>query len=111
MGTRSNDLTEVSKNLAEKLRLRIGSLKLVLSAGVVALSKLTAEDREEMVAEAQGITAEKPLCQPISDAADAIKHATVHYDMLGKEDKEVLDDLRRILGPESKPKKRKTKSG
>ena len=120
MGTRSNDLTEVSKILAEKLRLRIGSLKLVLSASVVALSKLSAEERENMVAEAQGIagekvpekaTATKPVPPSVLEAVDAVKYATVHYKLHSKKEQEAPDELRWILGPEPKSKKRMAKGG
>ena len=102
MGTRTSDLTEVAKKVAEKLRLRVGSLKLVLSAGVIALSKLSADERENMIDEANGPGAEQEGAT-IADALEAVKAATIHYELLGKDDKEALEELRLVLGP--KPKK------
>lgn len=55
MATRTNDLTEFAKPVADYLYKRIGSLKLVLSAGVIALSKLSPDEREKMIAEANGL--------------------------------------------------------
>ncbi len=48
-------MTEFAKPAADYLYKRIGSLKTVLSAGVIALSKLSPEKREEMIAEANGL--------------------------------------------------------
>jgi len=55
MATRTNDLTEFAKPIADLLYKKMGSLKIVLSAGVIALSKLSAEQREQMIAEANGL--------------------------------------------------------
>lgn len=63
MATRTNDLTEFAKPAADYLYKRIGSLKTVLSAGVIALSKLSPEEREKMIAEANGLGLE-PLKGP-----------------------------------------------
>lgn len=51
-------LTEHAQPLAEQLE-RLYSLKSILSAGVVVLSKLSPEDREKAVAEANGVAGEK----------------------------------------------------
>ena len=62
MATRTNDLTEFAKPVADYLHKRIGSLKTVFSAGVIALSKLSAEEREEMISEANGLGLESLDC-------------------------------------------------
>jgi len=90
-------------------------VKTALSAGIAALDMLDSAGREKAIKIANGLTEEnlptKPVRPPVSDAVDAIKYATVHYEMLGKEDKEVLDELRRILSPPTKPKKRRARGG
>jgi len=136
------DLTEVAKKIKAELAPKYG-LRGTLSAGLVALSKLSADDRERAVAEAKGIEAEPPgvgkqSAQPTQDeidrlwrsikeladkldvqletrpavsaAADAVKYATVHYKLLSKEDKEAVDELRRILGPKPKFKRKSRKA-
>jgi hypothetical protein len=50
--TIERNLTEASQPVAEDLVRRTGSIKTVLSAGVIALSKLTADEREKMILEA-----------------------------------------------------------
>ena len=55
MATRTNDLIEFAKPIADYLYKRIGSLKIVFSAGVIALSKLSPDEREKMIGEANGI--------------------------------------------------------
>lgn len=62
MATRTNDLTEFAKPVADYLYKRIGCLKTVFSAGVIALSKLSPEEREEMIAEANGLGLEQLDC-------------------------------------------------
>lgn len=62
MGTRTNDLTEFAKPVADYLYKRIGSLKVVLSAGVIALSKLSPDEREKIIAEANGLGLESLDC-------------------------------------------------
>jgi hypothetical protein len=61
--SRSDWLTEHAKLICDDLAKRTGSLKIVLSAGVIALSKLSAEEREKMIAEANGLGLE-PLNKP-----------------------------------------------
>lgn len=62
MATRTNDLTEFAKPVADYLYKRIGSLKVVFSAGVIALSKLSPDEREKMIAEANGLGLENLDC-------------------------------------------------
>jgi hypothetical protein len=64
MATRLDDLTEPAQAAAEQMTNFIGSIKLVLSAGVIALSRLPAEAREMFVAEAQGVRPTRPAPDP-----------------------------------------------
>lgn len=52
MAKRTNDLTEIAQPIANDLAARCGSLKRVLSAGVLALNALTPEQREVFMAQA-----------------------------------------------------------
>lgn len=54
MGSRTDWLTEVSKPVADRMAKRCGSLKKVLSAGVLALDSLSPELREVFMAKASG---------------------------------------------------------
>ena len=55
MTTRAKSiLTEKAAQKAEYLVARTGSFKVVVSAGVLALARLPAEEREALIAEAQG---------------------------------------------------------
>ena len=54
MATRTNDLTEFAKPIADELANRCGSLKIVLSAGVLALNDLSPDKREHYMAKAIG---------------------------------------------------------
>lgn len=60
MATRTNDLTEFAKPIADELANRCGSLKRVLSAGVLALKDLKPEKREFYMAKAIGEEMELP---------------------------------------------------
>ena len=55
MPKRTDWLTEFARPLAEDLAARCGSLKKVMSAGVMALDSLTPEDREYFMAKADGV--------------------------------------------------------
>jgi len=52
-------LTKYAAPVAEDLVLKTGSFKVIISAGVIALSKLSAEEREKTIAEANGVIFEK----------------------------------------------------
>jgi len=90
-----------------------------LSAGIIALDLLDSEGREKAIkiakglAEVDGKVDKTGTARPaVVDAVDIVKYATVQYKLLSKEDKEALDELRRILSPPPPPpRKRKTKTG
>jgi len=54
MATRTNDLTEFAKPIADELVATSGSLKRILSAGVLALNDLTPHEKEIYMARAIG---------------------------------------------------------
>lgn len=55
MATRAHSiLTEPAAKKADYLVARTGSFKVVVSAGVLALARLPGEEREALIAEAQG---------------------------------------------------------
>ena len=58
MATRTEDLTEFAKPIANELTAKTGTLKRVLSAGVMALYDMTPEQREYYMAKANGLTLE-----------------------------------------------------
>jgi hypothetical protein len=55
MGTRAEELCPAATPVATELAIRTGSLKVVLSAGVLALQRLSPAEREALIAEAQGV--------------------------------------------------------
>ena len=54
MATRIDNLTEIAKPIAQNMADRYGTLKNVLSAGVLLFSELTPEEREVYMAKAVG---------------------------------------------------------
>lgn len=61
MAKRTNDLTEFAQPVADELAARCGSLKKVLSAGIMALNDMSPEKREYYMSLASGKKAEPPL--------------------------------------------------
>lgn len=88
MGTRTNDLTEFAKPVADHLYKRIGSLKIVLSAGVIALSKLSPDEREKMISEATGFGLE-PLKGPEEEFRRRVLEIFREAQDVGKQKKHV----------------------
>lgn len=60
MPTRTDNLTEIAKPIADRLTAHCGSLKRILSAGVMALDACSAEEREMYMAAAIGAHYESP---------------------------------------------------
>ncbi|MHC4121964.1 MAG: hypothetical protein ACYSSI_00190 [Planctomycetota bacterium] len=58
MPKRSDWLTDYARPLAEELAARCGSLKKVMSAGIVALYNMTPTEREQYMAKADGVEVE-----------------------------------------------------
>jgi len=115
MAKRTNDLTEFAKPVADDLAARCGSLKKVLSAGILALKTLSAEEREKFMAAANGIELEpskeiKKTKQNLRESIDNVKYFA-KFKLPSPEDQKALDELRRVLGPEYKKQKKKAKRG
>jgi len=73
MATRTNDLTEVAKPVADEMAARTGTLKQLLSAGVLAFANLTPAMREYYMALAVG----KEIPKPTDEDPSARVRATV----------------------------------
>lgn len=108
--------------LCEKLE-RSYTLKSLLSAGVLLISKLSAQKREEAVEEARlykenQIPSEQTDSASIDNTISYIKKLALteagyntEIAVLGKEDKRRLAELRNILGVKEQTKKRNRKHG
>lgn len=102
MATRINDLTEAVKKDAEKLTAKCGTLKMALSAGIVALMHASAEEREHFMELASGFHEETVISEAtqimriISASGTEIKFAS-------NADKIAFEKLRLLLDPNSNP--------
>ena len=127
MGTRIEDLTEFAQEPAQELVARLGFLKKVLSAGIMALYDLSPEFREYYMAKAVGLKI------PVGEKIDSIITSQLNtdiytkelwsafkvimdssgkdlgqiYKILSEEERTALDRLQKTLGP---PQKRKAKT-
>ncbi len=72
MTKRTDSLTEFAKPVADELAARCGSLKKVLSAGIMALNDMSPEKREYYMALASGKKVE-PAVDDISKLKDYVK--------------------------------------
>lgn len=111
MATRTNDLTEFAKPAADKLAERCGSLKRVLSAGILALDSLSADEREQFMAKAIGADMENSIEKAKDekpDFAESIENVKyfVKFKLLSKEEQTLLRELKSILAAEEKQKKK-----
>jgi len=105
-------LTKTAQPIANRLIVRCGSLKRVLSAGVLALDKLGAEEREELMALAAGITSELTPKNSLHNALEMIKEMTevekqqpgTVFRVLSRDEQKILDEFRLLITP----KKRQT---
>jgi len=100
MTRRIDDLTEFAKPVADDLADRMGSLKRVLSAGVLALADLSPDKREYYMAKSVGKEPLNPAIdstgQPINDIVENIKYF-VRYKIPSDEERRVLESLRQLL--------------
>jgi len=123
MAKRTNDLTEFAKIVADKLAARCGSLKKVLSAGIMALDALSAEEREKFMAAANGVKLE-PSIKPagkesLQNTVVMIKEMTevekqqpgTIFRVLDLEEQKILDEFRKVIDPDIQKQKKKTKRG
>jgi len=89
---RTEWLTPIARERADKLAARCGSLKKVMSAGIMAFDSLSSDDRERFMALAEGIeTADEP-----QQAAENIRHFMKIFPTLDEKDQafmyQFLDD-------------------
>ena len=115
MATRTNDLTEFAKPVADRLAERCGSLKRVLSAGILALDSLSAEEREQFMAKATSSEVNNNTENPKHkkpDFAESIENVKyfVKFKLLSKEKQALLRELKSVLTAEEKQKKKSKKA-
>jgi len=120
MATRTNDLTEFAKPVADEMAARAGSLKRILSAGVLSLADLTPEQREYYMAKAVGKELTGPESskpESITELIETVKHY-VRYKIPSAEERRLLESLRKVLADDSaaqakgeKQKRRKDRRG
>jgi len=107
MATRTNDLTKFAKPIADSLTKRCGTLKQILSAGVIALGDMTPEKRERYMARAAGETV-----TPESDAMPSEAEIYAELEQLAALWRSVNEKIQRI-DPASKtvqpPKRHRVK--
>jgi hypothetical protein len=109
MGTTAQRvLINVAEVLAERFAQRYGSLKSVLSAGVVAFSKLTPVEREKTLDEANGIKYDDPSQQAAEDVRFVIKKWQIMNDkeraialqFLSADESRAIREMLNALDPE-----------
>lgn len=113
MATRTNDLTEFAKPVADQLAERCGSLKRVLSAGILALDSLSAEEREQFMAKATSADLKKaPEKHKKPDLTESIENVKyfVKFKLMSKEEQALLRELKSMLVAEEKQKKSSKKA-
>lgn len=90
----------------------IFGLKNILSAGLILLGRLSAEQKQVIIAEANNKDSKPKIkCSDIdmSECIEMVKHH-VKYKIPSAEEKRLIEGLRQALGPEPK-KERKRKRG
>jgi ribosome recycling factor len=116
MGRKTSfEISDVAEKVLQKYE-GLYPIKSVISAGIVAFGRFSAERREELISEAMGLVDDS---QSSTRAArvEAIKKivATITqpgYKILSQEESAALDELRKTLGPEKKESStKKAKSG
>ena len=100
MGSRSDWLTDFAKPVADDLAARSGSLKHVLSAGVMALAGCMAELREYYMARATGAEIDA-MVEDERIARVLIRILRDGTDHLSPEDREFLQGVRRLLAADT----------
>jgi len=123
MAKRTNDLTEFAKLTADKLAARCGSLKKVLSAGIMALDALSAEEREKFMAAADGVklesstkpTGKKSLQDTIAMIKEIIEvekqQPGTIFRVLDSDEQKILDEFRKAIGSGVQKEKKKVRRG
>lgn len=119
MASRTEDLTDAAKPVADKLAARCGSLKKVLSAGVLALDSCSAEEREKFMAQASGLEVVIPDKKSYHEGVRLIKKSVqienaqpgTIIKTLTAEERAEFARFRKSVGPEPKKAKKKQSGG
>jgi hypothetical protein len=86
-------------------------LKNILSAGLVLLSRLSADEQKAIIAEAVGRSGQSGITNRIQKIREILATSLQPgYKILSKDESEAVSDLRKALGPEPAQKK-KAKGG
>jgi hypothetical protein len=97
----NRNLTPAAQPIAQQLVKRIGTVRMTLSAGVIALSKCTSEEREQNIEEASQELETPPadLHQAVQSAVNIITNSNVKL----SRDKEIkiINCIREAIGPQS----------
>ena len=102
------NLTEKSQAIKEDLAPIFG-LKNILSAGLVLLGRLSAEQKQAIIAEANRKNSEPKIkCSDvdINECIEFVKHF-VKIKLPSPEEQRMIDSLRKALGPEPKQKRKR----
>lgn len=107
MSRRIDYLTDPARQAAERLVKYTGSMKIVLSAGLIALSKLTAEQREQMIAEANGILPEETeqpenINHAIRTVVQVMSGSGKKIEILPEEYTQLKEFIKETFGPKRK---------
>ena len=101
MGSRTDWLTETSKPIADKLYAQLGSLKRVLSAGVLALHDQEPQMRQYYMAKAVGFEIEKPKISKKDPESEQ---------EIWERLEPLLEEVRQLLKTSRKPERPKKRS-
>ena len=96
---------------AERLE-QVFSLKAIVSAGVVLFDKLSGDEQKQAITEANRANKEAiPLPLETPNISQSIEDVTyyVKFKLPSPEEQKKLSELRKMLGPEPKKRKKKTK--
>jgi len=112
------DLTDKAQDVKDLLSPVYG-LKNILSAGLIALNKLSAEERERVIVEVNGIVpeeSEKIHAKTLREALKNLKKITDNTSpgivkLLSSKEQKLLNEFRRLAGPEPKKTTREKTGG
>jgi hypothetical protein len=107
MTTRSQQLlTGAAQDIIDDFKSKGWGQKQILSAGVIALSQASAEQREEYLTMASGNKNAQAKI-PLSDAVEALQNATVHFEMLSDADQQALNEFKAVFSEDKGVAKKK----
>lgn len=107
-------MTEYAKDIAKDLQKKVGSFKIMISAGVIALSKLSADEREKLNVLAQSPSAQKDVRKEPTEAIEKLRQTVAYFEgervkILGPKEQEYVRQLCKLLEAEPPDVKRKKK--